>query len=83
VREAGLRLGREEARVASPEAPELTPEQQAERDRFVTLALTALKAAVEAGFDNFEHLQQDPDLAALREHPDYKALLPGVDSTKR
>jgi hypothetical protein len=55
--------------------PELTPEQQAERNRFTALALTA---AIAAGYDNFEHMQQDSDLAALREHPDYKALLPAA-----
>ncbi|MGZ0173471.1 MAG: protein kinase domain-containing protein [Planctomycetales bacterium] len=60
----------------SPEPGERTPEQQAERDRFVTLALTALKAAVEAGFDDFEHLQQDADLSALHGLPEFKALLP-------
>ena len=52
-------------------------------ERFTTLALTALKAAIDAGYDNFEHLQQDADLAALREHPDFKTLLPGDDSAKR
>ena len=67
----------------NPEAVELSAEQQAERERFTTLALTALKAALDAGFDNFEHLQQDADLAALREHPDFKTLLPGDDSAKR
>ena len=67
----------------NPEAVELSAEQQAERERFTTIALTALKAALDAGFDNFEHLQQDADLAALREHPDFKTLLPGDDSAKR
>ena len=60
----------------SPEAAELTAEQQAERERFTALALTALKAALAAGYDNFDHMQQDTDLAALHELPEFKALLP-------
>ncbi len=32
--------------------------------------------AVEAGWNDFERLQADPDLAILREHPEFKSLTP-------
>ncbi|NQV25372.1 MAG: tetratricopeptide repeat protein [Rhodopirellula sp.] len=60
----------------NPEAVKLSVEQRAERERFTALALTALKAAIEVGFDNFDHMQQDADLAALHDLPEFKALLP-------
>jgi hypothetical protein len=37
--------------------------------------MTWLKQAVAAGFKNAEHIKQDPDLDALRERDDFKALL--------
>lgn len=39
-------------------------------------ALEALKLSVEAGYTNFEGMRTDPDLAALRDLPEFRALLP-------
>jgi hypothetical protein len=41
-----------------------------------TLALTALRAALAAGFNDFEQMQTDPDLAVLHDRPASKELLP-------
>ncbi|MBI4602675.1 MAG: hypothetical protein HY721_12020 [Planctomycetes bacterium] len=38
-------------------------------------ALEALEASVKAGFDDHEHIEKDPDLESLREHPRYQRLL--------
>ncbi|MEM7205384.1 MAG: hypothetical protein AAF628_34330 [Planctomycetota bacterium] len=38
-------------------------------------ALTALRAAVEAGFRQVDHMSQDTDLASLREEPAFAAIL--------
>lgn len=40
-------------------------------------AFRALSQALELGFRDFEHLESDPDLDSLREHPKYQALLGG------
>lgn len=38
-------------------------------------ALRSLRAAVELGYDDFDWMQQDPDLDPLKEHPSFVALL--------
>ena len=38
-------------------------------------ALDALEAAVEAGFNDDRHMEQDPDLASLRQDPRFHALI--------
>ncbi|MBI2827457.1 MAG: hypothetical protein HYX69_22510 [Planctomycetia bacterium] len=38
-------------------------------------AIAALRAALERGYDDFEYLDADSDLDALREDPAYRALL--------
>lgn len=58
------------------EAQELTDDQRAVQRVHIDAALTALKAAIAAGWKDFEHLQQDPDLSALHPLPEFKALLP-------
>jgi hypothetical protein len=65
-----------ESFLPPPPPPELSTEQNAERDRYVVSALAALKAAIEAGYGKFEHMQQDSDLAALHPLPEFKALIP-------
>jgi hypothetical protein len=44
-------------------------------------ALRHLNQAVDAGFDNVEKLQSDPDLEALRWNPGFKRLLAGLART--
>ena len=38
-------------------------------------ALRELQRAVKLGYRDFDWMQQDPDLDALKHHPDFKALL--------
>lgn len=38
-------------------------------------ALKALERAIELGYDDDEWMQNDPDLAGLRDHPSFKKLL--------
>ena len=38
-------------------------------------SLSALRRAVELGYHDFTYLQQDPDLASLRQSPQYRQLL--------
>lgn len=38
-------------------------------------AIDALSRAILLGYDDLEHMESDPDLESLREHPDYLALL--------
>jgi tetratricopeptide (TPR) repeat protein len=40
-----------------------------------TDALRELQRAVKLGYRDFDWMQQDPDLEALKHHPDFKALL--------
>jgi adenylate cyclase len=40
-------------------------------------AIAALLAAVELGYRDFEHLESDPDLESLHDHPRFQALLRG------
>ena len=55
--------------------PQPTEAEQSERQKWLDLALTCLKEAVTAGFDNFEHIEQDTDLTPLRQLPEFQALL--------
>jgi len=40
-------------------------------------AVQVLADAIELGYRDFDHLESDPDLEALREHPQFQALLRG------
>ncbi|MCX6951551.1 MAG: hypothetical protein NTV51_05110 [Verrucomicrobia bacterium] len=40
-----------------------------------TDALRSLRNAIELGYRDFDWMQQDPDLEALKAHPDFLALL--------
>jgi tetratricopeptide (TPR) repeat protein len=42
--------------------------------RYTRQALNALGRAIDLGYKNLAHLQSNPDLAVLRQHPDYLAL---------
>lgn len=45
------------------------------RDGRTEEALRALRGAVDAGYDDMRRLAEDPDLAALRDHPEFRALM--------
>ena len=55
------------------------PQYHATRDGYVQEAVDWLCKAVAAGYNNFEHLQEDPDLAPIRQHEGYKQLVRGLD----
>jgi Flp pilus assembly protein TadD len=38
-------------------------------------ALHALRQAIHLGYDDFDWMQQDPDLELLKEHPEFQKLL--------
>jgi predicted Zn-dependent protease len=40
-------------------------------------AVAALLEAVDLGYRDFDHLESDPDLESLHEHPQFQALLRG------
>lgn len=54
----------------------LNSDDQASRNELQAKAISALKQAIAKGWDNFAHMQQDPDLASLRDLPEFKALVP-------
>ena len=41
-------------------------------------ALRELRRALDLGYDDFRWMQQDPDLASLRDDPEFRALFPAV-----
>jgi serine/threonine protein kinase/tetratricopeptide (TPR) repeat protein len=57
-------------------APSLPPEQSAARQQHIADALATLREAIAAGYMDFAHIQQDPDLTPLHDLPGFKALLP-------
>jgi serine/threonine protein kinase/predicted negative regulator of RcsB-dependent stress response len=63
------------AEFVTQDKPTPTDAEQAERQKFLTLALDTLKASVAAGWDDPEFIAQDKDLAALRELPEFQAIL--------
>ena len=38
-------------------------------------AIDALSRAILLGYDDLAHMESDPDLASLKDHPDFRALL--------
>jgi len=63
-------------------APSLPAEQSAARQQHIAAALATLREAIAAGWKDFAHMQKNPDLAVLRDLPEFKALLPRSDSDK-
>ena len=53
---------------------ELTEEQSKQRSEWIAEALSSLKRAIEAGWDNLDHMRADSDLAVLRDLPEFKEL---------
>jgi tetratricopeptide (TPR) repeat protein len=59
-----------------PEAP--TGQRLAEQEKYVGLALAALRRAVRAGFRDARRLRGEPDLGLLRPRAEFRALLAGL-----
>ncbi|NDC63106.1 MAG: hypothetical protein EBZ59_03775 [Planctomycetia bacterium] len=38
-------------------------------------AITSLSTAIRLGYDDMAHMEADPDLESLRDHPEFRALL--------
>jgi tetratricopeptide (TPR) repeat protein len=51
-------------------------EQQVAQEKSLAAALTALKAAIAAGWDDYGHIRRDPDLVVLRGLQDFESLFP-------
>ena len=69
--------------LAVKSKPTPTPAEEADRKRFVDLALACLKEAIGAGFQNFGYMKQDTDLAALRVCPNSNACVPNRPGNDR
>ncbi|MBC7822122.1 MAG: serine/threonine protein kinase, partial [Planctomycetaceae bacterium] len=63
------------ATLSLKDKPQPTDSEQAEQQKYLDLSLACLKEAVAAGYDNFDHMQQDSDLTQLRKLPEFQALL--------
>jgi tetratricopeptide (TPR) repeat protein len=66
--------------IASGSAESLTATQLSQRQDYIALALASLRESIDAGYDDFEQLQQDPDFAALRELPEFDELISTAES---
>ena len=64
------------ATLAVNDKPDPTETELAEHKKFIDLALACLKEAIAAGFDSFDHMQQDSDLTPLHDLPEFQQLLP-------
>ena len=62
------------ARIKADDGP-LTKEQSAARQQHISDALESLREAIKAGFKDVAHMRIDPDLAVLRELPEFEKLL--------
>ena len=58
------------------EKDELTADQAAERNKHINDALATLLEAIKDGYKDFAQMQNDADLAILRDMTEFKALLP-------
>ena len=68
--------------IKPAEGQELTAEHHRQRDEYIQDALDTLREAIAAGWNDFDHMRQDPDLAALRALPEFEALLSESKSQK-
>ncbi len=53
----------------------MTVEQQTQRQDFIDLAIACLRESIAAGWTDFDHMQQDPDLAVLRDLREFEELM--------
>lgn len=64
------------AAMKAEDGEELSDEQTKLRQQYIADALATLKESIAVGWDDFEHMQGDPDLAVLRNFPEFKKLIP-------
>lgn len=63
------------AALMGDEGTEQTYVRQAEHAKISAEAISALRKAVDAGFDQFEEAQKDPALSGIRNHPEFRELI--------
>jgi hypothetical protein len=61
--------------IPGDEGAEVATEEQAQRQEYIDLALACLRESIAAGWSDFEYMRQDPDLAGLRELPEFEELM--------
>jgi hypothetical protein len=61
--------------IVTADEADSTSEQLTRRQEYIDLALDCLRESIAAGYSDFQHLQQDPDLAVLRELAEFQELL--------
>ena len=57
---------------------ELTAERKAQRQKYIDLALAALKDAIAAGYRNAEQIRADTDLIPVRGLPEFQRLIGSI-----
>jgi serine/threonine-protein kinase len=62
-------------------APNLSPEQKAERDRYAGWAAEALRAAAAAGFRDGGRVRKEPVFTVLQDRDDFREALAAVEKT--
>jgi tetratricopeptide (TPR) repeat protein len=62
------------ASLQASDGQPLSPEQASQRQAWIDAALASLKKSVAAGFEDFEQMRKDEDLAPLRDLPEFKAM---------
>jgi hypothetical protein len=55
----------------------------AARQQHIADSLATLREAIAAGWKDFDHIQKDPDLAPLRDLPEFKTLWPGKEKDQK
>ena len=56
-------------------SPDTTEDEQWREAKHIAAALATLRQAVAAGYSDFKHMATDPDLAPLRDLPEFQALI--------
>jgi tetratricopeptide (TPR) repeat protein len=71
------------AGVAAGKTPDqLTAAESVDRAKYLRRAIDTLREAVRRGYKDVQHLQTDPDLAALRSEQEYQTLVASLTSLK-
>ncbi len=68
-------FGRCAASLQAPAGGTLDETQLTQREAWIQQTLVALKRAIEAGWDDLDHMRNDGDLAVVRERPEFQALV--------
>ena len=68
------------ASLAPSDGEELTAEESEQRQAWINASLEALQRSIKAGWSDFELMEIDSDLDALRDLEEFKKLLPNTES---